>query len=176
MLSAIAAGCGTQPLKPPDPLAVRPPGRPVELRDPRTGIRFVAPLNWVKRIRANPGIFRIASGAAEVSGWGYPRYQPLPKTRAQLAAARDALIRQAQERNAAFKLTASAITTIKGSPAIELRGTQRILGRLIETHSVHVYRVPGEYVFEALAPPASFAVADQKVLAPLLRSLTFRAL
>jgi hypothetical protein len=174
-ISTLAAGCGTQPLTPPDPLQVREPGRPVHLRDPRTGLRFEAPLNWVKRIRANPGIFRIASGSADVSGWAYPRAQRLPSTHAQLVAARAALVRQAEQRNRSFKLTSSAITKLQGSPAIELRGTQNILGRPVETHSVHVFR-GGEYVFEALAPPSSFAIADQKVLAPLLRSLQFRPL
>src|SRR5207244_3563851 len=93
LLIAVAAGCGTRPLVAPDPLAVRAPGRPVELRDPRTGLRFEAPRNWVKRIRTNPGIFRIASGGADVSGWAYPRPGiQLPTTHAQLAAARDALV------------------------------------------------------------------------------------
>ena len=168
------AGCGTQPLTPPDPLRVREPGRSVKLHDPRTGIRFVAPLNWVKRIRTNPGMFRIASGAADVSGWAYPRYEKLPRTRPELERARTALIAQARKRSATFHLASSSITTVKGSPAIELRGTQQILGRPIETHSIHVYRVPGEYVFEALAPPSSFGTADRKVLAPLMRSLEFR--
>jgi hypothetical protein len=146
----------------------------VQLRDPRTGLRFAAPLNWVKRIRANPGIFRVASGAADVSGWAYRRSERLPKTAAELAGARDALVAEAKKRNAGFRLSSSRITTVQGSPAIELRGSQRILGRSIETHSVHVYRVPDEYVFEALAPASSFAVADRKVLAPLIRSLEFR--
>jgi hypothetical protein len=175
-LAIALAGCGTQPLAPPDPLRVREPGRPTQLHDPRTGLRFAAPLNWVKRIRTNPGIFRVASGAADVSGWAYPRTETLPKTLAELETARDALIAQAQKRNRTFHLTSSAITKVKGSPAIELRGTQRLLGRTVKTHSVHVYRAPGEYVFEALAPPSSFGTADQKVLAPLLRSLEFRKL
>ncbi len=136
---------------------------------------FEAPLNWVKRIRTNPGIFRVASGSADVSGWAYPRYQRLPRTRAELATARDALVRLAKLRNPTFRLTASALTNLQGWPAIELRGTQKILGRVIETHSVHVFR-GGEYVFEALAPAEEFAVADQQVFAPLLRSLRFRPL
>jgi len=172
----VLAGCGTQPLPPPDPLAVRTPGRSVELRDPRTGLRFQVPRNWVKRIRTNPGIFRIASGGADVSGWAYPREgAALPKTPAELAVARDALVRQAQSRNSTFKLTGSEITTVQGSPAIELRGTQEIFGKPVQTHSVHVYR-GGEYVFEALAPPNQFQVADKRVLEPLLRSLRFRPL
>jgi hypothetical protein len=170
------AGCGTKPLAAPDPLHVRTPGRSVQLKDPRTGLRFAAPLNWIKRIRTNPGIFRIASGAADVSGWAYPRLgEKLPKTSAELATARDALVRQAQQRNSSFKLSSSAITRVHGWPAIDLRGTQRILGRSIETHSVHVFRA-GEYVFEALAPANAFATADRKVLEPLLHSLRFRPL
>jgi hypothetical protein len=155
---------------------VRAPGRPVELRDPRTGLRFQAPRNWVKRIRSYPGIFRIASGGADVSGWAYARPGvQLPTTRAQLVAARDALVRQAKSRNASFRLTSSAMTTLQGAPAIELRGTQRIFGKTVETHSVHVYRA-GEYVFEALAPPRDFKLTDTRVLEPLLRSVRFRPL
>ena len=146
-----------------------------QLRDARTGLRFKAPVNWVKRIRPNPGIFRVASGAADVSGWAYPRSEKLPRTHAELQTARDTLVAEARKRNASFQLDSSAITKVKGSPAIELRGTQEILGRRVQTHSVHVYRA-GEYVFEALAPPSSFRVADRKVLAPLLRSLQFRPL
>jgi hypothetical protein len=165
------AGCGTKPLAPPDPLRVREPGRSVTLHDPRTGLRFGAPLNWVKRIRASPGVFRIASGAADVSGWAYPRSEKLPRTRAELVTARDALVAQAKKRSASFRLASSKITRVHNLPAIELRGTQTILGRSIQTHSIHVYRAPGEYVFEALAPAGTFAIADQKVLAPLVRSL-----
>jgi hypothetical protein len=153
---------------------VREPGRTTQVRDPRTGLRFHAPVNWVKRIRANPGVFRVASGAADVSGWAYPRTEKLPQTRRELATARDALVAEAKKRNPSYRLTSSAITTVKGSPAIELQGRQRILGRAIETHSVHVFR-DGEYVFEALAPADTFDVADQQVLAPLLRSLRFRS-
>src|SRR5258708_5539680 len=98
-----------QPLPAPDPSHVREPGRQVELRDPRTDLRFTAPLNWVKRIRTSPGIVRIASGVAEVSAWAYPRSERLPHTAAQLASARDGLVRLAQQRNHSFRLTSSAI-------------------------------------------------------------------
>jgi hypothetical protein len=159
----------------PDPFAIRQPGRPVELRDPRTGVRFQAPVNWVKRIRQNPGMFRIASGGAEVSGWAYPRLERLPRTRKELTAARDALIAQAKRRSASFTLTGSGITKVHGWPAIELRGTQQILGRRITTRSVHIFRA-GEYVIEALAPAKDFELTDKRVLEPLLRSLKFRPL
>jgi hypothetical protein len=158
----------------PDPLRVREPGRSVTLRDPRTGLRFQAPANWVKRIRQNPGIFRIGSGGADVSGWAYPRAETLPQTRAQLASARDALVALAKQRNASFRLTSSRITTVQGSPAIELRGTQQILGKPVVTHSVHIFH-GGEYVIEALAPARDFALTDKRVFDPLLRSLVFRA-
>jgi hypothetical protein len=154
---------------------VREPGRAVTLHDPRTGLRFRAPRNWVKRIRQNPGIFRIASGGADVSGWAYPRVEKLPHTRAELAAARDALVARAKQRNASFRVTSSRITTVQGSPAIELGGTQEILGKPVVTRSVHIFRA-GEYVIEALAPAHDFALTDKRVLDPLLRSLVFRPL
>jgi hypothetical protein len=171
----VLAGCGTKPLPAPDPFAIRQPGRSVELRDPRTGARFRAPLNWVKRIRQNPGMFRITSGGAEVSGWAYPRTERLPRTTKELAAARDALIAEAKRRSASFVLTASRITRVHGYPAIELRGTQQILGRQITTRSLHIFRA-GEYVIEALAPAKDFELTDKRVLEPLLRSLKFRPL
>ena len=151
---------------------MRIPGRGVEMRDPRTGLRFQAPADWVKRLRTNPGIFRIGSGGADVSGWAYFRTQALPKTRSQLANARDALVHQAQSRNATFRLASSRLTSLQGFPAIELLGTQRIFGRPVKTRSVHVFR-GGEYVFEALAPPAEFDVTNRRFLDPLLRSLRF---
>jgi hypothetical protein len=138
-------------------------------------VRFQAPRNWVKRIRQNPGMFRIASGGAEVSGWAYPRAERLPQTMAELATARDALVQQAKRRSSSFVLTGSRITKVKGYPAIELRGTQRILGRRITTRSVHIFRA-GEYVIEALAPAKAFELTDKRVLEPLLRSLKFRPL
>ena len=143
------------------------------MKDPRTKLRFQAPVNWTKRIRQNPGVVRLSSGDAEVSGWAYPRSETLPRTQAELAAARDALVQRATQRNPTFRLSGSQITRIKDAPAVIVTGTQRILGRDIKTRSVHIYRGFGEYVFEALAPQRDFAVADQKVLEPLLRSLDF---
>jgi hypothetical protein len=175
VLAALAAGCGTRPLPPPDPVALREPGRPVERVDPRTGLRFQAPRNWVKRIRTNPGIFRIASGQADVSGWAYPRAERLPATDTELEAATDALIAQARKHDPSFQPASADVREVKGSPAVDLTGTQTIQGRRIRTRSVHVYRA-GEYVFEALAPPVQFDVANRRVLEPLLRSLPFRPL
>jgi hypothetical protein len=143
------------------------------LRDPRTKLRFATPVNWTKRIRPIPGVVRLTSGDAEVSGWAYPRSERLPSTTAELTAARDALVRLAVQRNPSFKLSASEITRVHGAPAVSVRGSQRILGRDITTHSVHIYRGFGEFVFEALAPADHFAIADQQVLEPLLASLDF---
>jgi hypothetical protein len=120
-------------------------------------------------------MFRIASGQADVSGWAYPRTEKLPATHAELEAARDALVAHAKTRNGTFKLDSSRITKVQGWPAIDLLGTQEILGRMVRTRSVHIYRA-GEYVIEALAPPAQFDTTNRKVLEPLLRSLRFRPL
>jgi hypothetical protein len=171
----VLAGCGTRPLPPRDPLSLRTPRGTAQLRDPRTGLRFEAPRNWVKRIRTNPGVFRIASGSADVSGWAYFRVEPLPTTEAELTTARDALVSQAKSRNPTFAVTSSKLTKVQGWPAIDLLGTQQVFGRTFETRSVHVFR-GGEYVFEALAPAKDFPVANERVLEPLLRSLKFAPL
>ena len=110
-----------------------------------------------------------------MSGWAYPRTEKLPQTDAELATARDALVAQAKQRNPSFALTSSRLTKVQDSPAIELRGTQEILGRRVTTHSVHIFR-RGEYVIEALAPAKDFALTDKRVLEPLVRSLKFRPL
>lgn len=167
--------CGSEPIEPPKLDAVREPRRPVKMRDPRTGLQFQAPRSWVRRIRTNPGMFRIASADAEVSGWAYPRAEKLPETEEELAQARDALVDQARRRNASFDLSGSRITEVQGWPAIELRGTQEILGKELETRSIHIYRA-GEYVIEALAPRADFHLTEERVLEPLLESLVFRPL
>lgn len=169
----VASGCGTEPLPAPDPSKLREPGRLVQRVDQRTGLRYRAPTNWIKRGRAAPGMFRIASGHAEVSGWAYPRSEKLPESVAELEAARDALVAHARTRNPTFRLESSRLTKVQRWPAIELRGTQTIEGRRIQTRSVHIYRA-GEYVIEALAPPGQFTVADRRVLDPLIRSLEFR--
>jgi hypothetical protein len=142
------------------------------MHDERSGLTFKAPKNWVRRIRQKPGIFRVAYGGADVSGWAYYRTEPLPQTDEQLATARDALIGQAKSRNSTFELSGSQITKVQGYPAIELSGTQEIFDKVIQTRSVHVFR-GGEYVFEALAPPPYFKTANEKVLEPLLQSLEF---
>jgi hypothetical protein len=174
-LVAVVAGCGSEPLDPPDLDAVRTPRGAVKMRDPRTGVRFEAPRNWVRRIRSNPGMFRIASADADVSGWAYPRAEQLPETDAELEAARDALVEHAKKRNPTFQVSGSEITEVQNWPAVEVRGTQTVLGKQVQTRSIHIYRA-GEYVIEALAPPEHFELTDKRVFEPLLRSLRFRPL
>ena len=146
------------------------------MRDPRTGLRFEAPRNWTRRIRQNPGMFRIASGGADISGWAYFRVEPLPKTDAELTTAREALVKRAKERNPSFKLIGARNTKVQGFPAVEVAGTQRIFGSVVATRSIHVYR-GGEYVFEVLAPPGQkFDTANKRVFEPLMHSLEFAPL
>ncbi len=108
-----------------------------------------------------------------MSGWAYPRSEKLPQTDAELATAGDRLVALAKQRNPSFSLTSSRLTKVQGSPAIELRGMQEILGKPVTTHSVHIFR-GGEYVLEALAPAKDFVLTDKRVFEPLLRSLKFR--
>jgi hypothetical protein len=161
LLSALS-GCGTQPLPTPDPLDVKPPQGSMTSSNRQLGLTWQVPRNWRRAVRKPPGLFRLVSGGAEV-----------PADAAALRAAKDALVAEIMRRDPAFRVASTRTRTVAGLPAIEVDGTQTLLGREIRTRSVHVYKPPVEYVLEALAPPADFAKAADGVLEPLLGSLRF---
>lgn len=170
--AALAAGCGTERQPATDPVAVEAPAGSKAVRFREAGMRFTAPRNWDLRERDAPQVFSLSSGAGFVTGFAYPREEPLPDTGAELEAAERRLVREVRERDEEFDLTGSRTTRIAGSRAIELRGTQVLSNRRLAIRSVHVFRGTVEYVLEAVAPPgAGFRRTDRAVLAPLLRSL-----
>ena len=169
----LLAGCGTERAQPADPLAVKEPGDRVRATEPRTGLSIEVPSNWQRDFRALPGIFRIFSGAAQVSGWAYERTEALPGDGAELAAAEEALVAESKRRNATLEVDRSRTFEVAGAPAIEITGTQTIDGSPIRTRSVHFFRDGYEYVIEALSPPAAFGRTDRGVLQPLLESVRF---
>ena len=174
-LLALAAlsGCGTERPATPQPSAVKEPAGKLRATEPRTGISIEVPRNWQRDFRASPGMFRIFSGAAEVSGWAYKRAEPLPADDAALDAAREALVAESKRRNPSLKVDSARPREVAGARGIEITGSQTIEGRRIRTHSVHFYRDGTEFVIEALAPAEAFGKADRGVLEPLLRSLRF---
>jgi hypothetical protein len=170
--AALAAGCGTERQPAANPTEVVAPAGSETVRFRRAGIRFRAPRNWELREREAPQVFSLSSGAGFVTGFAYPREEPLPDTGAELRAAQRRLVREVRERDEDFDLTRAETTEVAGSRAIELRGAQVLSNRRLATHSVHVFEGSVEYVFEAIAPPgADFRRTDREVLRPLLRSL-----
>jgi hypothetical protein len=173
VLVAALAGCGTRPLATPDPLAVEAPRGKVQTSDAKLGLSWELPANWRRAYRKPPGLFRVLSGGAEVSGWAWFRTESMPKDVAAAELRKDALVEQIRKRDPAFVVSSVTTREVAGLPAIEVEGTQRLLGRPVRTRSVHIFKAPVEYVIEALAPPGAFAKTAEGVLEPVLASLKF---
>lgn len=173
VLACGLAGCGTERVQPVDPLAVKEPKDWLRATEQRTGISIEVPRSWQRDFRPSPGLFRIVSGAAQVSGWAYDRTEPLPEDDAAIAEAQDALVEEAKRRNPTLKVDSVRPRDVAGAPGIELVGSQRIEGAIIRTRSVHFFHDGKEFVIEALGPPEVFPKADRIVLERLLGSLRF---
>ena len=165
--------CGTDRVEPVDPLAVKEPRNWLRATEQRTGISIEVPRTWQRDFRPSPGLFRIVSGSAQVSGWAYERTEPLPAGDAALDAAEDALVAEAKRRNPTLQVESVRRREVAGAPGIEVLGTQTIEGAKIRTRSVHFFHDGTEFVIEALGPPGVFAKADRGVLERLLGSLRF---
>lgn len=169
--AAAVAGCGNERPEVPGLTDVaRPTGaQPVEFE--RAGVAFVAPTNWFLQDRQEPAVFTMQSGNAFVTGFAYRREEDLPRTDSDLADAERRLRAEVEDRDPGFAFRSSRTRQVDGAPAVELRGTQTIANRRLETRSVHVYKGSVEYVFEALAPADSFELASGGVLRRLLDSV-----
>jgi hypothetical protein len=167
-----AAGCGNDETKPPD---VGKIPAPTGFRDQtfiKEGLYFKAPRNWrVIEGDAQYQVATVAVGDAQIGVWRYPRTEPLPETRSQLAAARTALLAQVKSRDPTFDLKSSRLVIKKGLNGVELIGTETNQGQKRMVRSLHAYGRKAEVVVDAFAPPADFARVDEETFAPLARSL-----
>ncbi|EHN11682.1 hypothetical protein PAI11_14360 [Patulibacter medicamentivorans] len=122
---------------------------------------------------SDTGPFRASasSGPAVLSVWVYPRGRRGPRGHDQLNLARRRLTAASRTRDATFKTVASALTRYDRLPAIELRGTETILGRPRTVRSVHVFVGGREIVIDAYAPAEDFRRVDRTVFRPILESL-----
>src|SRR5690242_2565298 len=84
-------GCGSTRLAPPDTTEPQPPNGTHFASYPRFGVSLQVPNTWRAQAGSAPLVTSIASGAATVAIWRYPRTEPLPRTRRALAAAKAAL-------------------------------------------------------------------------------------
>jgi len=113
----------------------------------------------------------ISSGEALVTIWRYPRTEILPATGAALRAARAQLVEIARSRDPRMTFSSTRTARIGGAPAIVLTGLELVSGVRRSVRSVHVYAHGAEVVFDAIAPPAAFAVVDRIVFRPVAASL-----
>jgi hypothetical protein len=173
--AVLLCGCGNS--RTPAPAAGRiyaPTGfRDVSYAD--AGIKLRAPDNWRIFPGTAPQVATIASGDGQIALWRYPRTEPLPVTRAQLRAARRALVAQVKVRDRTFRLTSSRIVVKPGLRGVELIGQATNEGERRLVRSLHAYEHGAEVVVDAFAPAADFARVDRETFGPVSRSLKLRA-
>ena len=176
--AVLLAGCGNDRTPPPE-LGLIP--APKDFRDAlykAQGVQFRAPTNW----RIVPGrdtqLATVAVGDAQIGIWRYERTEPLPETRAQLGAARQALVAQIESRDPTFKLTSTRLVLKPGFRGVEVVGTAtNLTNRSIQRsmRSLHAYGHGQEVVMDAFAPPREFARVDEQTFGPMARSLRLSA-
>ncbi|MEV4422107.1 hypothetical protein AB0L40_19320 [Patulibacter sp. NPDC049589] len=114
----------------------------------------------------------VTSGPGVLSIWIYPRKRRGPRTKAALTTAMGNLKSAAEQRDASFHVDKKAVTRYDGLPAIQLRGTAKILGRPRTIRSTHLFVGGREIVIDAYSTGSSFRRVDATVFRPILRSLT----
>lgn len=178
LLALALSGCGSERTPVPDLSLVPAPKAFREAPFDAQGVRFSAPTNWRVIPGQSPQVATVAIGSAQVAIWRYPRTEPLPETRAQLDAARDALVAQIESRDPTFKLTSTRLVLKPGLRAVEVVGigtnlTNQSVQRSMR--SLHAYGRGAEVVMDAFAPPKDFARIDEQTFGPMTRSLTLSA-
>ncbi len=142
------------------------------------GVQLRAPVNWRVVNGEGTHLATVAVGDAQVAIWRYPRTEPLPETRAQLAAARQALVAQIERRDPTFKLTSTRLVLKPGFRGVEVVGVgTNLTNAKIQRsmRSLHAYGHGGEVVMDAFAPPRQFARVDEQAFGPMARSLRLSA-
>jgi hypothetical protein len=142
------------------------------------GVQFRSPANWRVVNGEGTQLATVAIGDAQVGVWRYERTEPLPETRDQLAAARQALVAQIESRDPTFKLTSTRLVLKPGFRGVEVvgSGTNLTNGSVQRSmRSLHAYGHGMEVVMDAFAPPRQFARADEQTFGPMARSLRLSA-
>ena len=176
--AVLLAGCGNDRTPVPE-LGLIP--TPKGFRDAEfkaQGVQFRAPTNWRIVPGAGTQLATVAIGDAQVGIWRYERSEPLPETRAQLGAARQALVAQIESRDPTFKLTSTRLVVKPGFRGVEVVGTGTNLanGSIQRSmRSLHAYGHGVEVVMDAFAPLRDFARVDEQTFGPMARSLRLTA-
>jgi len=176
--AVLLTGCGNDRTPVPE-LGLIP--TPTAFRDSpflAQGVQFRSPANWRVVNGEGTHLATVAVGDAQVGVWRYPRTEPLPETRDQLAAARQALVAQIESRDPTFKLTSTRLVIKPGFRGVEVVGVGTNLTNASvqrSMRSLHAYAHGGEVVMDAFAPPRQFARIDEQAFAPMARSLRLSA-
>jgi hypothetical protein len=179
LISVLAAtllvGCGNERTSRPDIGQIVDPGTFRDLKYADLGISLRTPNRWrTFDADAPPQVATIASGDAQIAIWRYERAEPLPVDRAQLKAARQALVAQVEGRDKTFELTSSRLVIKPGLRGVELIGQGTNQGERRSVRSLHAYANGYEVVIDAFAPPRDFARVDRETFGPVSRSLRLR--
>jgi hypothetical protein len=173
--AVVLVGCGNDRTPPPDIGRIPPPTAFRDAKFARDGVFFRAPTNWrITEGAARNEVATVAVGDAQIAVWRYPRTEPLPETRDQLAAARDALVAQVRNRDRTFRLKSSRLVMKEGLNAVELVASVTNQGRPRRVRSLHAYGEGAEVVVDAFAPPKVFSRVDAQTFGPVARSLRLR--
>lgn len=141
---------------------------------PADGISFKPPAGWSVGAGKGALVATVQAGEATVAVWRYERHEKLPKSEAELKAARDALLGAAAQRDSTFTKIKTAPTTIAGQPAVQIRARETIAGQPRTIRSTHIYANGAEYVVDAYSTADTFRRVDADVFRPLLRSLQIK--
>ncbi len=168
-LAVLGVGCGAERRDPPDTAAPAP----VTGLDPlvRGDVRLELPVAWTTTAREAPLVALSRSGSATIALWRYERSEELPRTDADLGAARRRLVEAARTRDPSFAVRRTRSLRLDGAPAVQVVGDETIDGRRRRVRSTHVYADGAELVVDAYAAPEHFAAADATAFRPVLRSL-----
>jgi hypothetical protein len=175
LVTALLAACGYS--RTPAP-GLEKPAQPqsfYSLSVPAAGVTLQAPRNWTRIDQAAPLVLTLSSGSAVVALWRYVRAQPLPRGRARMAAATQALIAAVQSRQPAVQVVRARVVHLNGVRGVEVNAVERIKGQLRRVRSTHLYAGQQELVLEEYAPVDVFHSVDHAVFSPLRRSLRVTA-
>jgi hypothetical protein len=173
--AVLLAGCGNSRTPAPDTGFIPAPKVFRDLKYPNAGVSLKVPAGWREVQGTDPQLTTVAIGDAQIAIWRYKRTEPLPETRSQLKAARDALVAWVETRDTTFELTSSRLIVKPGLRAVELVGQGTNHGERRSVRSLHAYGHGYEVVLDAFAPPKDFARVDEQTFAPVGRSLRLNA-
>jgi len=166
-VAGLLAGCGSD--SPATKTAAQPPQAGGSY--PSQGIAFTPPSGWSVDRGQGSLVATVQAGPSTVAVWRYKRGEALPSSKAELKAARDALLGAARKHDSTFSEIKTAPTTIAGQPAVQIRARETIAGQKRTVRSTHIYSHGAEIVIDAYSDADSFRKVDADVFRPLLRSL-----